>query len=240
MHELTALIQEDMKPALGVTEPGAIAFAVATARGHVTGELKKISVSMNSGMYKNAFTCGIPNSTQYGNLYAAALGAIAARSELGLESLSYVMPEDDERARRLVEAGLVEVEMDHVGSEITIDAMVETDTDICIVRIRDGHTNIWQVECNGEIVFEKKKTEEKKEKVEDAVTIHQYSLIQILDYVKNVPVREIQFIRNAFSMNTALLEEGLRSERAVIAKQLLKANQGKMISEDVLRTAQLL
>lgn len=240
MHELTALIQEDMKPALGVTEPGAIAFAVATARGHVTGVLKKISVSMNSGMYKNAFTCGIPNSTQYGNLYAAALGAIAARSELGLESLSYVMPEDDERARRLVEDGLVEVEMDHVGSEIMIDATVETDMDTCIVRIRDSHTNIWQIECNGEIVFEKKETEEKKEEVEDMAVIHRYSFHQILDYVKNVPVREIQFIRNAFSMNTALLEEGLRSERAVIAKQLIKANQGKMISEDVLRTAQLL
>lgn len=240
MQELTSLIREDMKPALGVTEPGAIAFAVATARGHVTGALKKISVSMNSGMYKNAFTCGIPNSTQYGNLYAAALGAIAARSELGLESLSYVMPEDDERAKALVEAGMVEVEMDHVGSEIMIDASVETDKDTCVVRIRGSHTNIWQIECNGEIIYEKKETDEKSEDKEETAVIHQYSLHQILDYIKNVPVREIQFIRNAFSMNTALLEEGLRSERAVIAKQLLKANQGKMISEDVLKTAQLL
>ena len=58
MHELTKLIYEDMKPALGVTEPGAIAFAVAKARSYTSGELKKISVSMNSGMFKNAFTCG--------------------------------------------------------------------------------------------------------------------------------------------------------------------------------------
>ena len=50
MHELTELIYEDMKPALGVTEPGAIAFAAAKAAGYVHGELESIHVSMNSGM----------------------------------------------------------------------------------------------------------------------------------------------------------------------------------------------
>ena len=78
MRELTRLIKEDMKPALGVTEPGAIAYAVASAKSHVNGEVKKVHVALNSGMYKNAFTCGIPNSSRFGNLYAAALGAVAA------------------------------------------------------------------------------------------------------------------------------------------------------------------
>ena len=85
MERLTELIKTDMKPALGVTEPGAIAFAVATAREYTEGEIVKVKVSLNSGMYKNAFTCGIPNSSQFGNLYAAALGAVAAKAELGLE-----------------------------------------------------------------------------------------------------------------------------------------------------------
>ena len=68
MNALTKLIAGDMKPALGVTEPGAIAYAVAEARRHVAGEVKKVVVSLNSGMYKNAFTCGIPNSERYGIL----------------------------------------------------------------------------------------------------------------------------------------------------------------------------
>ena len=58
MEELTRLIREDMKPALGVTEPGAIAFAVASAKKHTSGEVKHVKVALNSGMYKNAFTCG--------------------------------------------------------------------------------------------------------------------------------------------------------------------------------------
>ena len=56
MHELTELIKMDMKPALGVTEPGAIAFAASKARSYTKGEIKEVLVEMNSGMYKNAFT----------------------------------------------------------------------------------------------------------------------------------------------------------------------------------------
>ena len=92
MHELTELIKNDMKPALGVTEPGAIAFAVSTARSYLKGNVKKILLKLNSGMYKNAYTCGIPGSSHVGNLYAAALGAVAGVPEKGLESLADVRP----------------------------------------------------------------------------------------------------------------------------------------------------
>ncbi len=142
MDRLTRLIKDDMKPALGVTEPGAIAFAVASARARIQGEVKRVRVALNSGMYKNAYTCGIPNSARFGNLYAAALGAVAADAGRGLESLAEITPEDDERASRLVDDGAVEVVMDHIGSNITIDAEVETDQEWCAVHIRDSHTHI--------------------------------------------------------------------------------------------------
>ena len=54
MHELTKLILDDMKPALGVTEPGAIAFAVSTAREHINGAVGSVTLRLNSGMFKNA------------------------------------------------------------------------------------------------------------------------------------------------------------------------------------------
>lgn len=79
MEELTRLIREDMKPALGVTEPGAIAFAAARAKAETEGEVLRVDVALNSGMYKNAYTCGIPGSDAYGNLQAAALGCSSGR-----------------------------------------------------------------------------------------------------------------------------------------------------------------
>ena len=65
MERLTQLIYEDMKPALGVTEPGAIAFAVATAKAHIQGAVQQVDLRLNSGMYKNAFTCGIPAAIRW-------------------------------------------------------------------------------------------------------------------------------------------------------------------------------
>ena len=167
MEELTRLIREDMKPALGVTEPGAIAFAVASAKKYTKGEIIRVKVALNSGMYKNAFTCGIPNSAWFGNLYAAALGAVAADEEKGLESLDAVRPEDDEEAARMVEAGRVEVVMDHVGSEITIDAAVTTAEDTCTVRIRGSHTNIVEIEKNGQIIWRREEKPEEKDSVKE-------------------------------------------------------------------------
>ena len=244
MNELTKLIKDDMRPALGVTEPGAIAFAVATAAKYVDGEIEKVKVALNSGMYKNAFTCGIPNSSRYGNLYAAALGAVAAKAELGLESLADITPEDDEKAAAMVEAGKVEAWLDHVGSQITIDATVETTEDSCTVHIRDSHTHIVSIEKNGDIIYKEENAQETSGEAESAEenvpVIHRYTLEQILDYVKNASEEEIGFIRDAFAMNLELLEEGLASERAVIAAELLEENGGERISKDVKKTAQLL
>ena len=244
MNELTKLIKDDMRPALGVTEPCAIAFAVATAAKYVDGEIEKVKVALNSGMYKNAFTCGIPNSSRYGNLYAAALGAVAAKAELGLESLADITPEDDEKAAAMVEAGKVEAWLDHVGSQITIDATVETTEDSCTVHIRDSHTHIVSIEKNGDIIYKEENAQETSGEAESAEenvpVIHRYTLEQILDYVKNASEEEIGFIRDAFAMNLELLEEGLASERAVIAAGLLEENSGERISKDMKKTAQLL
>lgn len=237
MHILTKLIRDDMKPALGVTEPGAIAFAVATAREHVEGEIQEVLVSLNSGMYKNALTCGIPNSNEVGNVFAAALGAVAGNAKKGLESLEDVTEEDNKKAAELIAQGKVKVVLDHIGSEITIDAKVKTEQAECLVKIAGTHTDIYHMEKNGSVLFEKERKEQ--EDLEEHL-IHQYTLKQLLGYVEEVDAREIVFIRDAFTMNMELLEEGLQSPKTTFGPLLKKENDGKLISNNELRTAQLL
>lgn len=237
MNAFTQMIRDDMKPALGVTEPGAIAFAVSTAKQYIEGELVEVSVALNSGMYKNAFTCGIPHSDEVGNTFAAALGYVAGISEKGLESLECVTEEDNLFAKELVEQGKIKVILDHIGSEITIDAKVKTDRDECLVRIAGGHTDIYSIVKNGEVLFEKPRTSQAE--AQDAV-VHKFSLRDFIDYIDQVDARELAFIRDAFSMNMELLEEGLRSDKTTFGPMLLKNNGGKMLSEDEVKTAQLL
>lgn len=241
MQELTKLIYDDMKPALGVTEPGAIAFAVAKARSYTKGRIERVEVSMNSGMYKNAFTCGIPNSTEVGNIFAAALGAVAGNAEKGLEALADVKPEDNDKARALIRDGKIRILLDEITSRIFIRAVVKTQTDEAAVTIRDTHTNITKITVNGRTELE---TEDEgsteTESAEEGHIIHSYTLEGLYDYVSTVDITELEFIREAYRVNMELFEEGLNSPRTTFARYLLKKNGGRVISEDEQKTASLL
>ena len=239
MQQLTKLIKKDMRPALGVTEPGAIAYAVSKARSLISGELIRVTLVLNSGMYKNAYTCGIPNSKFFGNEYAAALGVIAGKPEKELESLSDVTEEDNKKAEQLVKDGKIQVKMSGISSRIFIEAKVVTTQGEALVRIRDSHTNIVRMEVNEKVVFEKEESE-KKDSTEEKPLIHQYTLQEIYEYVQTVPFEEILFIQAAYDMNYALFEEGLQNERTTYARYLLEKNGGEIFSQDEQKTASLL
>ena len=242
MHELSQMIKDDMKPALGVTEPGAIAFAVAKARSFTKGDIKKVNVAMNSGMYKNAFTCGIPNSNEVGNMFAAALGVVAGNADKGLESLADVTPEDNVKAQEMIDQGKITVELSGITSRIFIEATVETEEDKAIVTIRDSHTNITKIIVNDKVELEtedEKKTEEDGGE-EESHSIHKYTLQQLYDYVTTVDIEEIRFINEAYKVNLELFHEGLENPRTTFARQLLAINNGKEVSDDEQITASLM
>lgn len=239
MEKLTKLIFDDMKPALGVTEPGAIAFAASKARSYTKGEIEEVSVEMNSGMYKNAFTCGIPNSDEVGNIFSAALGVAAGNPEKGLESLADVTEKDNETAEKLVEEGKVKVKLSGISSDIFIEATVKTKSDICVVTIKNSHTNIVRITLNGEVIFEKEE-KDKENEIEETPLIHKYTLKDLVSYVKNVDIKEIEFIQKAFDVNMELFNEGLKSRKSTFIHQLFKMNGEKIFSDNVLSTAQLL
>lgn len=253
MHELSALIKKDMVPALGVTEPGAISFCVAKAKSYARGELLHLNVAMNSGMYKNAFTCGIPNSKEVGNVFAAALGYVAGNPDKGLESLANVTPADNVSAQRLIDEGKITVALSGISSRIFMEATLETTESKVLLTIRDTHTNITKIVVNGETVLE---TEEKDE--EDTYgasgeinattskanatihSIHRYTLTELVDYVNTVPLEEIEFVKEAYKVNLELFEEALKNPRTTFARQLLVMNGGEVISKDEQMTASLL
>ena len=267
MHELSALIKIDMVPALGVTEPGAISFCVAKAKSYAKGDLLHLNVAMNSGMYKNAFTCGIPNSKEVGNVFAAALGYVTGNPDKGLESLANVTPADNVCAQRLIDEGKITVALSGISSRIFIEATLETKESKVVLTIRDMHTNITKVVVNGETVLEREdeadsleaKETANRHKTDDSEaemaieaematkagtakihSIHRYTLAELVDYVNTVPLEEIEFVKEAYKVNLALFEEALKNPRTTFARQLLAMNGGQVISSDEQMTASLL
>jgi len=268
MHELSTLIKKDMVPALGVTEPGAISFCVAKAKSYAKGELLHLNVAMNSGMYKNAFTCGIPNSKEVGNVFAAALGYVAGNPDKGLESLANVTPADNVSAQRLIDEGKITVALSGISSRIFMEATLETTESKVLLTIRDTHTNITKIVVNGETVLEAEEKDEAIDRPEAGITesdkteegcgitesnkvaegtgitkihsIHRYTLAELVDYVNTVSLEEIEFVKEAYKVNLELFEEALKSPRTTFARQLLAMNGGEVISKDEQMTASLL
>ena len=253
MHELSTLIKKDMVPALGVTEPGAISFCVAKAKSYAKGELLHLNVAMNSGMYKNAFTCGIPNSKEVGNVYAAALGYVAGNPDKGLESLANVTPADNVCAQRLIDEGKITVALSGISSRIFMEATLETTESKVLLTIRDTHTNITKIVVNGETVLEAEEKDEEDtygasgeinattSKANATIhSIHRYTLTELVDYVNTVPLEEIEFVKEAYKVNLELFEEALKNPRTTFARQLLAMNGGQFISSDEQMTASLL
>lgn len=268
MHELSTLIKKDMVPALGVTEPGAISFCVAKAKSYAKGELLHLNVAMNSGMYKNAFTCGIPNSKEVGNVFAAALGYVAGNPDKDLESLANVTPADNVSAQRLIDEGKITVALSGISSRIFMEATLETTESKVLLTIRDTHTNITKIVVNGETVLETDEKDEAINRPEAGITesdkteegcgitesnkvaegtgitkihsIHRYTLAELVDYVNTVSLEEIEFVKEAYKVNLELFEEALKSPRTTFARQLLAMNGGEVISKDEQMTASLL
>lgn len=243
MHELTKLIYEDMRPALGVTEPGAIAFAVATARRHVSGEIRKVLLRLNSGMFKNAFTCGIPGSSEMGNYHAAALGAVGADPDKGLECLDGITRDQADKALEVISEvsdgqkqemraflDRVPVKVEAIDNGLIFDILVALyhGTQSAVVRITHYHTNIVYIKKNGSVLLDR--TEETaacggENPAESGLT--DKSLLTVADIFDFAGTCDLEDVRPVLDTqiryNTDISEEGLRGDYgANIGSTMLK------------------
>ncbi|MDD5952324.1 MAG: L-serine ammonia-lyase, iron-sulfur-dependent, subunit alpha [Oscillospiraceae bacterium] len=236
MESLTTILLADRAPSLGVTEPGCIALATSLARSHVAGIVTSVRVRMTSGLYKNAFSCGIPNTEETGSRYSAALGVIAGHPEKGLLALEGITEADVQKARQLIAHGKVTVELSEVSSSLYLEATVSSQSDTATVVIAGSHTNVISITVNGKVLFQKEAPAETDG--EDPITA--YTLADFLHYCDTVPLEEIAPLKEAYAMNLALAQAGLESDRTPITKTLVALNGGRVFSADPLATAHVL
>ena len=235
MQELTRLILEDMRPALGVTEPAAIALACAKAKALTQEELQSVVLRVNSGIYKNAFTCGIPGTSEVGNEFSAALGIVCGDPEKGLCVLEDVDEHAIAAAKELIAAGKIRVELDSINSELFISATVKTENDCCIAELRGGHTNFCRIEKNGQLLLHK----EYCSSDDSRSPIVGYGTAEIFEYALSADPAELAFMAEAYKVNEALAEAGAAWERCIISKAMLEQNGG-FLSADARMSAKTL
>lgn len=206
--KLIEAVKADLTPSLGVTEPGAIAYAAAAAARAVGGGVRSVSVWLNSGIYKNSFTCAVPGADGTGCALAAAMGAVCGDTGRTLHSLDNASPEDVRRAKELVETGSAAAYLAEISPEISIRAEVITELGRAESLIRGSHTGLVSVRVNGrETLAPRPESAEEKQ----GFPVSSVSFDDIVNCLYEADAEKLDFLGEAVKTDMELFDEGVKS-----------------------------
>lgn len=208
------VLQHYVQPALGCTEPAAVALAAAAARRAITGEIEGLHVVVDKMVLRNALAVAMPGSGgQAGIAIIAALGALAGRPDMGLEVLSKATEQHLAAARALVDAGRVAVDLDSDRRTLYIEAIVSTSDGIGRAVIQGSHTNITLIERNGQnLTCEVPATAAhcSNEHNGPGDWLRNATLPELVAAVEQMPQESVDFVLHGIAMNERAAQEGLR------------------------------
>lgn len=207
-EKMLQILQQELAPALGCTEPVAIAYAAAKARA-VLGTIPdhaKILVSRN--ILKNAMGVGIPGTKMVGLEMAAALGIIGGNSDAILEVLAGVTEDQIREAEAFAKTG-VEVVQKDTPKKLYIEVILTTQQDSASVIIEDSHTNITKITHGQEDVYDRSSCGEIEEAECDKSGL---SVERIYQVVTEVPTEQLHFLDECIRMNWEISQEGLNGQ----------------------------
>ena len=211
---LIEILKDQVKPALGCTEPAAVALAVARAKELMTEQVTNLHIKVNNNILKNGMSVGIPGTEERGLDFAAALAIYAGKSEYGLEVFKDVDQKSISEALSLVKSGRIRVELDKSKSALFIQVTAKGETEISTVIIENAHTNIVLESLNDEIILDSrnglKSVEENSNGSSDLkLKILDYTVRELVDFVDKVPAENLEFIQTGIDMNLKLAQVGL-------------------------------
>ena len=201
---LLALLHQEIKPALGCTEPGAVALASAFATHYLGGRIENIEVRVSPNVFKNAMRVMVPKTNERGLSIAAALGAVTANPEKGLELLENVTPERFEQARQLVANNHVTIQIVKT-SELLIIVKVSGDNGWSEVQFVGDHTDINRAVVNGKEIISHDKVSSQKNNLD----ITSLEIKDFVNFIEEVPMSCIMFLAEGIDINLRISRKGL-------------------------------
>lgn len=228
-------LKQEVKPALGCTEPVSVALACAVAAQHLSGAIVRIEAAVSPNLMKNGMGVTIPGTGMTGLPIAAALGAIAGDPQAKLEVLKKATQREIDAARALLEVGAVRVVLQDPCDEILyVRARVYAGDQHATVTIVGDHTNVVSIEKMGQPLFIKDESLVSDDIINPLEQLAHSSLRDIYDFISVVPCEELDFILDAGSMNNALSKKGLSKDWGLHIGPTLKRQVDKgLVSDDI-------
>ena len=205
------ILKEELIPAMGCTEPIALAYAAAKAR-EVLGEMPdRVFIGASGSIIKNVKSVIVPNTNHLKGIpAAAAAGIVAGKAEKELEVISEVSEEKREEIARFMEQTEITVEYIDNGIVFDIIVIVFKGESSAKVRIANYHTNIVRIEKNQEILLDIPVQGEEEEGLTDRSLL---DVKDIWDFINTMDVEDVrEILDRQITYNTAIADEGLRGD----------------------------
>jgi len=216
------ILKEELRLAMGCTEPIAIAYAAAVARGYLSDEPTAITIGLSGNIIKNTKSVVVPaTGGMHGIAAAVVAGTVANRADLVLEVLSVLTKEDIPKMQKMMDMCSIEVgelETDHIFEILLV---MKSDTEEVKVRLLDRHTNLVYVEKNGQVLVKNEAEEQDGGIKTDRSLLTVENIVAFVETANLDDVREC--LMRQISCNMAIAEEGLKGEYgACIGKVIYK------------------
>ena len=227
------LINRELVPAIGCTEPIAVALCTARAAETLGAGPERIAVRLSANILKNAMGVGIPGTGMIGLPIAVALGALIGRSEYRLEVLRDVTPEAVERGREMIGRRCISIGLkEGVCEKLYIEAEVEAAGHRAVAVIAGGHTDFVFVSRDGEVLFDKRTPAGCDEEAGEVPL----TLARVWDFAMTSPVEELRFILETRRLNMAAAERSLAGEYGHCVGRTLRCDRERKVMGDSLFT----
>ena len=215
------ILREELLPAMGCTEPIAMAYAAAKARQTLGAMPDKIDIVISGNIIKNVKSVVVPNTGGLKGIAAAvAAGTVVGDADKQLEVLSFVKPEEIPQIGKFMDECQMTVMKSESGKLLDIDLHMYKGTDSVRLRICDYHTNIVLIEKNGQVLLKKDESAAAGSETDRSVlNVH-----DILDFAESVCIDDVRdMLERQIDYNLAISEEGLSGNYgASIGKTLLE------------------
>lgn len=222
------ILREELLPAMGCTEPIALAYAAASARALLGKMPERVRVDVSGNLIKNAMGVTVPNTDGMRGIEAAvAAGVVAGNAKKKLECIAAVNDSDRENIREYLAKNIITVEL--CESELAFDCTVtvEAEGESALIRMANAHTNIVHREKNGEVISSTPVTCES----EDGMSSHECLTVEnIIEFAEAVDLSEVEdLLSRQIECNTAISREGLTNPWGACIGQTLMAVAGDNI-----------
>lgn len=211
-EQIIALMNREVVPAIGCTEPVAVALCVAKATETLGKTPEEINLALSGNIIKNAMGVGIPGTGMIGLPIAVALGALVGKSEYGLEVLKDVNDEAVSQGRKFIEEGRINITCaKDAPSNLHIDVTVTSGINTARAIISRAHQNFVRIDKDGETIFVEKPQEETAGAAESNKDIA-LNEAMVYEFAMETPVDELRFILEAKRLNQAAAEHALNGD----------------------------